>query len=467
MEQGVEAAMKCILTFDAGTVLLEGDQAACDLAAHYTVYDERVRKYRAKACDYTPIMRLLYAAGVEVEDRAKDYTTISLTLKRPLCPMPHQTAALEAWKNNKSRGTVVMPTGSGKTYFAFMAMNLLKRPTLVVVPTIDLLQQWASNIERAFGVEAGMLGGGSHEIRDITVSTYDSAVLNMEFIGAKFAFAVYDECHHLPGPVNRTAATMALAPYRLGLTATPEREDGGMELMERIIGRIVYRCHIDELEGNVLSEFVTERIEVELSEKEFAEYTAARKVYMDFVKSNGIDFREPDAWKRFIVMASVMRGGREAMKAFLKQRETARCSDAKIDVMWDIIRGNPEARIIVFTADNDTAYRIGETFCLPVLTHKTKAFERKEFLDSFRSGDYPVIVTSKVLNEGVDVPEANIAIVISGSAGTREHIQRLGRILRRGRNGKMAILYELVSANTSEMGVSERRRQSRPWQGRE
>ena len=128
------------------------------------------------------------------------------------------------------------------------------------------------------------------------------------------------------------------------------------------------------------------------------------------------------------------------------------------------MRDNPGARILIFTADNGTAYRIGELLCLPVITHKTKAAERKEFLDSFRTGEYPVLVTSKVLNEGVDVPEANIAVVVSGSGSIREHVQRLGRILRRTAEGKQAVLYELVSAGTSEMSVSERRRNHRAYQ---
>ena len=105
---------------------------------------------------------------------------------------------------------------------------------------------------------------------------------------------------------------------------------------------------------------------------------------------------------------------------------------------------------------------MGETFCLPVITHRTKAAERKEFLEKFRSGEYPVLLTSKVLNEGVDVPEASIGIVVSGSGSTREHVQRLGRILR-AKEGKQAVLYELISDGTSEMSVSFRRRQHRAY----
>ena len=96
-----------------------------------------------------------------------------------------------------------------------------------------------------------------------------------------------------------------------------------------------------------------------------------------------------------------------------------------------------------------------------MITHHTKSAERKEFLDMFRSGTYNVLVTSQVLNEGVDVPEAAVGVVISGTASTREHIQRLGRILRPSPGKEQAVLYELVSAGTSEESVSMRRRNRR------
>ena len=127
-------------------------------------------------------------------------------------------------------------------------------------------------------------------------------------------------------------------------------------------------------------------------------------------------------------------------------------------VLWKILSGNPDERIIVFTADNATAYDIGRTFFLPVMTHLTKSAERKELLDGFRSGVCRIIVTSQVLNEGVDVPEASIGVVISGTASAREHVQRLGRILRPAPGKARAVLYELVSAGTSEESVSSRRR---------
>ena len=98
-----------------------------------------------------------------------------------------------------------------------------------------------------------------------------------------------------------------------------------------------------------------------------------------------------------------------------------------------------------------------------MLTHQTKLKERNAFLNGFRDGTYSILVTSKVLNEGVDVPEANVAIIVSGSGSVREHVQRLGRILRK-REGKQAVLYELISKQTSEQYVNKRRRQHHAYQ---
>ncbi len=450
----------CTISFDEGTLIVSGPDNALAPIRNELTADNRLHVYRASAYRYEAIMRTLYREGIEVQDLARDYPAVSLQLHTEHSPMRHQAYALQCWLDAKKRGVAVMPTGSGKTFFAFLAMQQIQRATLIVVPTIDLMLQWANQLEKMFHIKAGLLGGGSKDIQPVTVTTYDSAVIRMNEIGNRFGFIIFDECHHLPGEVNRTAATMCLAPFRLGLTATPPDD---CEVLQRVVGDIVCRIHIDELEGSVLAPYITQRIFVPLDDDELAEYQAARQTYVNFIRAHGVDFSQPDGWQRFMILCARMRGGHDAMQAWLKQRKIARCGRSKLDALWQIIRKNPHSRIIVFTADNDTAYSIGEALCLPVLTHHTKAAERKDFLDKFRSGEYSILVTSKVLNEGVDVPEASIGIVVSGSAGTREHIQRLGRILRRTKDGKQAILFELVSEGTSEMSVSERRRANRAY----
>ena len=152
-----------------------------------------------------------------------------------------------------------------------------------------------------------------------------------------------------------------------------------------------------------------------------------------------------------------------AFKAYLAQKQLSFASTTKQEWVWKLIQRHSGDRILIFTQDNDTAYQLGTRFLLPVLTHQTKLKERNDFLNKFRDGTYSILVTSKVLNEGVDVPEANVGIIVSGSGSVREHVQRLGRILRK-REGKQAVLYELISKQTGEHFVNKRRRQHHAYQ---
>ena len=384
-------------------------------------------------------------------------------LKEKIIPRPHQKEALKRWQDAGCKGIAALPTGSGKTILAVMAIAAVQRRTIVLVPTIDLLTQWAAVLERFFKVPVGMLGGGSRQIEALTVSTYDSAVLNMEFIGNRFGFLIADECHHLPAPETRLGASLCIAPYRLGLSATPELPPDRMEIMQNLLGEIVCQVNIDELEGKVLSPYEVKHWEIPLDPQEFDLYQSARKYYLDFIRRNGIDFRQESGWSHFLALAGRSAEGRLAFRAFLDQRRLARGGEAKIRALWEILRRHAGERIIIFTADNGAAYELGRRFCLPVMTHLTKAAERKEFLDKFREGTYPVLVTNRVLNEGVDVPAAAVGIILAGTGSVREHVQRLGRVLRAAPGKPQAILYELVSAGTSEESVSTRRRAHRAY----
>ncbi|MCK5804340.1 MAG: DEAD/DEAH box helicase family protein [Lentisphaeria bacterium] len=451
------------LDFKYGTLLLRGDRETLEGVPGSCVYDERVECWRAEACDYAAIVMHLHRGGIPYEDGARAYDTLGLELDSELSPRDYQAEAVAAWFAADRRGVIALPTGSGKSFVARMAIARTDRSTLVVVPTLDLMEQWSTQLARAFGTEIGLLGGGSKEVRPITVSTYDSAVLMMEFLGNRFGLLIADECHHLPGAVNQTLARMCIAPFRLGLSATPDRDDGADTVLYDLMGAICYRKDIDELEGKVLAPYRTRRLELELEPDEAEAYERNRAVYVDFVRANGIRFSSPGGWAQFLCLCARHPQGREAFDAYLAQKRIARTSRAKFAKIWELFREHAGERILIFTADNLTAYEIGRRFLLPVLTHHTKMKERKAFLDGFRAGAYPVLATSKVLNEGVDVPEASVGVVVSGSGSVREHVQRLGRILRPVK-GKQAVLYELVSLGTSESYTSERRRQHRAYQ---
>jgi superfamily II DNA or RNA helicase len=352
----------------------------------------------------------------------------------------------------------VLPTGAGKSHVAVMAIDNKRRSALVIAPTLDLVRQWYDLLRTSFGTDVGLLGGGEYKILPLTVSTYDSAYIHMEHLGARFGLVVFDECHHLPGEAYALTARLCLAPYRLGLSATPERADGRHVLLEELVGPLVYRKDILELSGEYLADYDTERVAIALSPEARAEYAAARAIYTDFLRRQGIRMNHPKGWNDFIVRAATSPDGRKAMAAYRRQRELAFAAPAKLDYLAHLLHVHRTDRTLIFTDDNATTYTISRRFLIPAITHQTKVSERSEMLERFGDGRYTALVTSKVLNEGVDVPDANVAVIISGSGSVREHVQRLGRILR-PKAGKRALLYELVSADTSEAYTSERRRE--------
>jgi superfamily II DNA or RNA helicase len=449
------------IAFHAGTLevrgLDEATQAALD-ERRIAAWDKRSACMRAEAMSYAPLVLELRRRGVAYDDRARAYDDLAETSRVHRAPRPYQTEALAAWKKAQGRGVVVLPTGAGKTHVATMAIDDKKRSTLVVAPTLDLVRQWFDLLRTTYATEIGVVGGGEHRVRPLTVTTYDSAFVQMEHFGARFGLVVFDECHHLPGPSYSIAARQALAPFRLGLTATPERADGRDAALEALIGPIVYRQDITALSGDYLAEYEVETIEVELSPAERAEHDAERAIYKDFLAANQIRIGGPTGWQDFIIRSSRSDDGRRAMQAYRRQRALAFTAASKLEFLEHLLHEHRRDRALIFTQDNDTAYAISKRFLVPAITHQTKVTERSAILAALADGSIGAIVTSKVLNEGVDVPDANVAVVLSGSGSVREHVQRLGRVLRK-RGDKRAVLYELVTASTSETYTSERRRE--------
>ncbi len=444
------------LTFEEGTLLLRDFQETDPVPPAF-VWDARVDQWRAQALFYRDIVAFLRQQDAEYDNTAPRYNKLSLSLNSPLQPHPHQQESLEGWQRHHGRGVVVLPTGSGKSQVGLMAMAHTNRSTLVVAPTIDLMNQWYDLLCKAFAIEVGLLGGGYHEIQDLTVSTYDSAYMHMERYGNRFGLVIFDEVHHLPGEMYSHAAEMAIAPYRLGLSATPERADGRHILLDTLVGPIVYEKGIRDLSGDYLAEYRVERRQVQMVAEERAAYDAAHSEYRSFLESKDIALGSLKSWQQFVQLSARSSAGRRAMLAYRQHRKIALGTASKLRVLEDILKAHPRDRTLIFTSDNETVYEISRTFLIPAITHQTRTRERKEILEGFNQGGHLALITSKVLNEGVNIPEANVAVVLSGSATIREHVQRLGRILRR-REGKEAVLYEVVSKDTVEDRISARRR---------
>jgi len=446
------------LSFSCGTLEIRGIPEDSEGLPPSCRWDPRTCCFRAPAAAYAEVVLSLIGAKTRYDDGARAYGELEHHLEVRRTPRPFQREAVAAWRQNRGRGVVVLPTGAGKSYVALMAMDSVRRDTLVVAPTLDLVAQWYDLIRTSFRCDVGVIGGGEYRVDKVTVTTYDSAHLHMENLGARFGLIVFDECHHLPGDVYSLAAQSCLAPYRLGLTATPDRADGRHEDLVGLVGPTVYRRDIGELAGEFLADYHVEQILVELTPQERSAYDEARAIYRDFVARQGIRMSNPDGWSQFIMRSSVSEGGRRAMAAYRRQRELAFAAPSKLAYVEHLLHDHRRDRVLLFTDSNQPAYEMARRFLVPIITHQTKVSERSEILEAFAGGTYNALATSKVLNEGVDIPDANVGIVISGSGSVREHVQRLGRILRK-KEGKRAVLYELVASNTSEERTSSRRRE--------
>lgn len=447
------------LTFDRGTLILHPPPRG-KAWMDYATWDDRVEKFRLPAIQYRSVVEALQAEEVDFLDEAKEFYPLDLVATLEMEPYPHQSEALAAWKLAGRQGVVVLPTAAGKTYLAQMAMQATPRSTLIVVPTLDLMHQWYAHLVAAFpDAEVGLLGGGSKDKTPILIATYDSAAINAESLGNRYGLVIFDECHHLPTDFNRVIAEYAIAPYRLGLSATPERTDGKHADLNILIGREVYRKRAEDLAGKALAEHEIVQIKVKLSQLEREKYNQLIQTRNDFLRDSRISLGSIQGWQMFVQMSARSQTGRRAMLAHREAKEIALGTDGKLRILANLLAKHHPERIIIFTADNATVYRISQELLIPAITHQTPVKERHEILTKFREGAYNTLIASHVLNEGVDVPAAAIAIILSGTGSTREYIQRLGRVLRKGNiANKQAILYEVVAEDTSEERTSARRR---------
>ena len=444
--------------YDKGTLLLKGN-----LRVPNTHWDARVGAYRALAFHYADIIAYLKNSNLEYLDEALN-----------LLPMPrlqprtelrdYQREALNSWIRAGQRGVVVLPTGTGKTIVALGAIWTLQTPTLVVVPTLDLMEQWRHALAAEFGIEIGVYGGGDNVLEPITVSTYDSAYLRAAELGNRFGLIVFDEVHHLAAAGYRQIAEMFLSQARLGLTATYEREDGLHSELPRLAGGIVFELTVHDLAEEHLSGYDVGHHFVEMEPDEADEYSRHYAYFADYVARHHVKLRMPNDFAQFIKRSSWDPEARKALLARNRALDIALNSRAKIEALRELLLERPSEKTIIFTQHNKLVYRIARTFLIPAITHTTPKDERREILDHFRSGAYRFVITSKVLDEGVDVPDASQAIILSGTGSSREFVQRLGRILRK-QEGKRARLIEIVTRDTTETKLSHRRK--RKWRDAE
>jgi superfamily II DNA or RNA helicase len=443
--------MLVLLRHDKGTILAFGN-----VRVPNSSWDPRVGAFRAMALYYPEILRFLRSSDLEFKDEVLDL---------PPCPeligksklRAYQEDALKAWFRAGKRGVIVLPTGAGKTIVAMAAIAHLNAPSIVVVPTIDLMEQWRTNLMKEFDVEVGAYGGGENSLKAVTVSTYDSAYIRAEELGNKFMVVIFDEVHHLPAPSYSQFAELCAAPFRMGLTATYIREDEGHKMLPRLVGNVVFELQPEDLAGKHLSHYTIEKIFVNLAPNEKKEYDDNYEVFIEYLRNKRIKLRSSTDFQRFIMRTGRDPEARRALLARNRALDIALNAASKVDALRNLLSDNIKEKALIFTQHNKLVHRISKEFLIPSITHQTSKEERTEILNRFRSGVYKRVVTSKVLDEGIDVPDATLGVILSGTGSSREFIQRLGRLLRK-KEGKKAKLIDIVSSGTKEMQISQRRR---------
>jgi superfamily II DNA or RNA helicase len=464
--------------FDGGTIVLDNIPETFTVPSSFRWHEG---KWRCLAVDYRFVRSWLNEQGIR--NTIPRWQNLSVTLQENWAPHDYQIEALNAWINANRWGSVVLPTGAGKTVLALRALIETQVSTLIVVPTIDLLHQWYARLKNAFGIEIGVWYGLEKERQAITVTTYPSGWAHADTLGHHFKLLIFDEIHHLPAPSWHEIALMCAAPYRLGLTATYPHQDNfnapytkakvsaseklqlfkpfdtsdPVALLDKLVGPVVYRKEINDLTGEQLAEYRTQRIRVDLYPHEKQIYDRAYATYRGYVEENRLRETHGSNWWHELTRRSASDAqARRAKVAELTWKDIIHQAQGKLDILDQLLREHCHQPMLIFTAHNRFAYRIARQHLIPVITHQTKAAERKMILENFRQGTYRAIVTTKVLNEGIDVPEAKVAVILGGSASDREYVQRLGRVLRKQGNAE-AILYEVIVRNTADEKIAERR----------
>ncbi len=443
------------LLFDHGSLVLVDPPDLDHQPLPGLVWDPRVGLWRAPGFRYAEVVTALSRRGLPFADEVRVSKPAPAPF-RPFTLRPYQEAAVVAWELTGRSGMVILPTGAGKTRVAVAAMARTGRRTLCLVPTRALLHQWRAEVRCWYTGPVGCLGDGERNVQALTVSTFDSALRQMPAFGNHFDLLVVDEVHHFGAKAKDEALEMATAPFRLGLTATPP-DDDALSLVQDLVGPTVYRRHVSDLAGRWLSEFDLVVVELTLDPRERRRYNDD---YGTFQRAHR-QFRrlQPSgSWQQFVAWSSESTERRAALRAWRRARQLLALTTAKARAVSRLLAQHHDSRTLIFTASNAAAYAIAREHLVMPITCEIQRREREQALAAFRSGELKTLVSARVLNEGIDVPDADLAIIVGGTFGEREHVQRVGRLLRPA-PGKRAIVYELVSLHTAETRqAAERRR---------
>ncbi|MEO0652364.1 MAG: DNA repair helicase XPB, partial [Planctomycetota bacterium] len=394
--------------------------------------------------DRGPLKQALIRVGYPVDDRGGylegDPWSIELRsgtrAGNDFALRPYQREAAEAFYRGGSvlggSGVVVLPCGAGKTVVALAAMNLVGTKTLILTSNTVAVRQWREEIldKTELGdADVGEYTGEQKTVRPVTITTYQmltwrrSKTGDFEHFGIfskeNWGLVVYDEVHLLPAPIFRVTAELQ-ARRRLGLTATLVREDGKEDEVFCLIGPKRYDVPWKVLEGQgFIATARCVEVRVPLSRELRAQYDGA-----------------------------------EARAKFRIASE----NPAKTRVVEELIARHPQGRVLIIGQYIDQLQGLAKTLGVPLITGRTPNPERERLYAAFREGSERILIVSKVGNFAIDLPDANVAIQVSGTFGSRqEEAQRLGRILRPKSDGSAASFYAVVTLDSRDQEFAQKR----------
>jgi len=366
------------------------------------------------------VKRGLYEAGYPVEDErdleSGDPIDVELTTEL----RDYQRDWVDEFLERKS-GVYVGPPGAGKTVAAVATLAAVGGETLVLVPSRELAGQWRDELRSHSDVDPADVGeyhGGEKDVRPITIATYQTAGMDRHrrlFDSREWGLIVYDECHHIPSPVYSRSANLQ-AKHRLGLSATPVRETGNEEEIFTLIGPPI-GADWDKL-------------------------FAAGFVQEPEVEIRYVPWRDDLARNEY-----VSADGRE-------RRQLAASNPAKIEEARYLLAKHGDKKALVFVEYLDQGERLADALEVPFISGETRHGRRRQLFREFRAGDRDVLVVSRVGDEGIDLPDAELAVVASGLGGSRRQgAQRAGRTMRPAGS---ALVYVLATRGSAEEEFAQR-----------
>jgi DNA excision repair protein ERCC-3 len=408
-----------------------------DAEVRSIIIERRGATARVPLAERGRLKQALVRTGFPARDLAgyASFTPLPMVMKTPL--RPYQQEALDAFFTTEEAGSgvLVLPCGAGKTVIGLAAIARVGCEALVVTSSTSAARQWVREAREKTSLrpeQVGEYSGTRKEVRPLTVTTYSLLVTrprnsskdmtppHLELLSrAGFGMVVYDEIHLLPAPVFRATAAIQ-AKRRLGLTATLVREDGR--------------------EADVFALVGPKRAEVGWKRLEAMKYLAEARC---------IEVRVP--------LAGALRD-RYAFSGLEEAFRLAATNPKKEEVALALMERHLDEPVLVIGTYLDQLDRIAKASRTPLVTGATSEADRDQLYGAFRRGDLKALCVSKVANFAIDLPDASIAIELSGTYGSRqEEAQRLGRVLRPKADGRGALFYALVTDETREQDMAARR----------